>query len=67
MGAHRFIALGAWGGKQCTIAAARCGKCGCMYVAINFTADPTGRILALGEDGEHLPHTPLDGGCPLEG
>jgi hypothetical protein len=67
MGAHRFVSLGAWGSKQTTIAAARCAKCGFMYVAMNFAGEPEGQAIAIGEDGENLEPAALDEGCPVEG
>ncbi len=67
MGAHCFIVIGAWGSKQTTIAASRCVKCGFIYVAMNFAADPAGSVVTIGENGEDLDLSALADRCPVEG
>ncbi len=51
MTAHKFNLMGAWGSKLTTVAGYRCERCGLLYVRINLTADPDGRIFAMSPDG----------------
>ena len=51
---HKFESAGGWGSKLCSMAAYRCARCHVLYVTMNLTADPTGKIFAMGPDGREI-------------
>jgi len=51
---HKFNLVGAWGSKLCSVAGYRCERCDVLYVTMNLTADPSGKIFAMDPEGREI-------------